>query len=86
MCGSGSVFRIRIHKAPEYGSNTEPDPQHCFLPVPYLEDFHNLVVGVGDKLVDNILREEQEELIHRGVSSSCILNIKFNNLVISCKK
>ena len=32
MCGSGSVFqiRIRIHKAPEYGSNTDPvpDPQH----------------------------------------------------------
>ena len=28
---SGSVFgiRIRIHKAPEYGSNTDPDPQHC---------------------------------------------------------
>ena len=34
MCGSGSVFgiRIRIHKVPEYGSNTDPDsdPQHCF--------------------------------------------------------
>ena len=33
LCGSGSVFgiRIRIHKAPEYGSNTnaDPDPQHC---------------------------------------------------------
>ena len=31
MCGSGSVFGIpvwiRIHKAPEYGSNT--DPQQC---------------------------------------------------------
>ena len=29
MCGSGSVFRIRfrIQKAPEYGSNTDPDPQ-----------------------------------------------------------
>ena len=28
MCGSGSVFRIRIRiqKAPEYGSNTDPDP------------------------------------------------------------
>ena len=26
ICGSGSVFgiRIRIHKAPEYGSNTDP--------------------------------------------------------------
>ena len=39
MCVSGSVFWIliwiRIHKAPEYGSNTDPDPvpdpQHCFL-------------------------------------------------------
>ena len=32
MCGSESVFliRIRIHKAPEYGSNMDPDPQHCF--------------------------------------------------------
>ena len=31
MCGSGSVFRIRIRiqQAPEYGSNTDPDPQHC---------------------------------------------------------
>ena len=29
MCGSGSVFliRIRIQKAPEYGSNMDPDPQ-----------------------------------------------------------
>ena len=28
---SGSVFwiRIRIQEAPEYGSNTDPDPQHC---------------------------------------------------------
>ena len=32
MCGSGSVFRIRIRmqEAPEYGSNTDPDPQHCY--------------------------------------------------------
>ena len=34
MCGSGSVFRIRIwiQKAPEYGSNTDrdPDPQNCY--------------------------------------------------------
>ena len=35
--GFGSVFgiqiRIRIHKAPEYGSNTnlDPDPQHCWI-------------------------------------------------------
>ena len=33
MCGSGSgsVFRIRIRiqEAPEYGSDTDPDPQHC---------------------------------------------------------
>ena len=29
MCGSGSVFRIRIQDAPEFGSNTYPDPQHC---------------------------------------------------------
>ena len=30
MCESGSVFgiRIRIQEAPEYGSNTDPDPQH----------------------------------------------------------
>ena len=28
MCGSGSVLGIRIHKAPEYRSNTDPDPQH----------------------------------------------------------
>ena len=28
MCGSGSVFqiRIRIQEAPEYGSNMDPDP------------------------------------------------------------
>ena len=34
MFGSGSVFRlrIRIQEAPEYGSNTDPDPdlQHCY--------------------------------------------------------
>ena len=32
MCGSGSVFwiRIRIHKAPEYGSNMDPDPQQWY--------------------------------------------------------
>ena len=35
MCGSGFVFgiririQIRIQKTPEYGSNTDPDPQHC---------------------------------------------------------
>ena len=29
MWGSGSVFGIRIQVAPEYGSNTDPDPQHC---------------------------------------------------------
>ena len=31
MCGSESVFgiRIRIQEAPENGSNTDPDPQHC---------------------------------------------------------
>ena len=30
MCGSRSVFRIqiRIQDAPEYGSNSDPDPQH----------------------------------------------------------
>ena len=33
MCGSGSVLgiRIRIHKASEYGSNTNQDPQHGFF-------------------------------------------------------
>ena len=31
-CGSRSVFRIRIQKAREYGSNTDPDPQHCSQP------------------------------------------------------
>ena len=33
MCGSGSVFRIRIRiqEAPEYGFNMDPDPQHCLL-------------------------------------------------------
>ena len=25
---------IRIHKATKYGSITDPDPQHCFLPHP----------------------------------------------------
>ena len=30
LCGSGSLFAIRIQEAPEYGSNTDPDPQHCF--------------------------------------------------------
>ena len=31
MCGSGSVLgiRIRILKAPEYRSNTDPDPLYC---------------------------------------------------------
>ena len=31
--GSGSVLRIRIriHKAPKYGSNTDPDPQHWLM-------------------------------------------------------
>ena len=35
MYGSGSVFRIRIriYKAPEYGSNInpDPDPQQCHV-------------------------------------------------------
>ena len=32
MCGSGSVLgtRIRIHNAPEYGSNSDLDPQQFF--------------------------------------------------------
>ena len=29
MCGSVLVIQIRIHKAPEHGSNTDPDPQRC---------------------------------------------------------
>ena len=28
MCGSEFRIRIRIQEAPEYGSNTDPDPQH----------------------------------------------------------
>ena len=38
MCGSGSVFgiRIRIQKTPEYGSNTDLDPQH-WLPSLHVE-------------------------------------------------
>ena len=30
ICGCGSEFgiRIRMHKATEYGSNMDPDPQH----------------------------------------------------------
>ena len=31
LCGSGSVFGIRIHKGPEYGSKLDPDPQHLNL-------------------------------------------------------
>ena len=30
MCGSVFGIRIRIHKADEYGSNTDPDPKHWF--------------------------------------------------------
>ena len=32
--GSGSILgiRIRIRNAPEYGSNTDPDPQICVEP------------------------------------------------------
>ena len=39
ICGSGSVFRIRIRiqEAPEYGSNTDPDPQHCFEENPLIK-------------------------------------------------
>ena len=39
MCGSGSVLRIRIRiqKAPEYGSNIDPDPQHCLKPTSLVE-------------------------------------------------
>ena len=33
MCGSGSVFGIRIYKADECGSNLDPDPQHCWARV-----------------------------------------------------
>ena len=34
MCGSGSVFRIRIRiqEAPENGYNTDPEPQHLLKP------------------------------------------------------
>ena len=55
MCGSGSVLgiRIRIQKAPEYGSNTDPDPQHCLEIItfvwwqPTTFNFHFLKVRVG---------------------------------------
>ena len=42
---------------------------------PYLSNFIYLVIGVGNKLVDYFLWEEQKELIHRSVGSSCILKI-----------
>ena len=32
---------IRIHKAPEYGSNTDPDPQH------YIQDLQKLLIIFG---------------------------------------
>ena len=28
ICMCGSEFRIRTQEAPEYGSHTDPDPQH----------------------------------------------------------
>ena len=37
MCGSGL---IRIKKAPEYGSNTDPDPQHWEEPRPAWKGGH----------------------------------------------
>ena len=44
MCGSGSVFgiRIRIQEAHEYGSNTDPDPQHWFEHCRFSYDAHNV--------------------------------------------
>ena len=49
MCGSGSVLgiRIRIHKASEYGSNTNQDPQHgsfVFFGSSALSSFKNLIM------------------------------------------
>ena len=29
ICRCGSVFGIRNQRGPEYGSNLDPDPQHC---------------------------------------------------------
>ena len=29
ICLCGSVFGIRNQRGPEYGSNLDPDPQHC---------------------------------------------------------
>ena len=52
MCESGSVFgiRIRIQKTPEYGSNTDLDPQH-WLPSLHVEALWSrrvhLVVGLN---------------------------------------
>ena len=45
MCGSGSVYqrrvRIRVQKVAEYGSKLDPDPQHCYLGILFL----NLFIG-----------------------------------------
>ena len=48
MCGSVFGIQIRIKEAPEYESNTDPDPQHYFLlaytllPVQFHHQMHSL--------------------------------------------
>ena len=45
--GSGSVFGIRIHKGPEYGSNLDPDPQHWTVSPPPVVVLHVVLEGEG---------------------------------------
>ena len=55
MCGSVFGIRIRIQKAPEYGFNTDPDPQHrCKLKVLktfcFLEFKMNILIQFSGKV------------------------------------
>ena len=44
-------MRIRIQKASEYGSNTDPDPQHCYL------GMHRMRIS-GVVIISNIFLSE----------------------------
>ena len=69
MCGSGSVFRIRIRiqEAPEYGSNTDlgPDPQHWFFSHPYPRPIRRFFLTFSPITSRSVLVTKMDELLQK---------------------
>ena len=68
MSGSGSVFGIRIQKAPDYGSNTDPDPQHW-----------KKMRNCGSDLVNIVKSESNQGLtLAQALKKECFKEIKLS--------